>query len=250
MHILLLILPYALQLLCIIHIFKTGRSTMWIYVLIFLPGIGGIAYLLVEILPGLRLEKRIPEITDIVASRINPSRKIAALKKEADFTPSFNNKKALADEYLASGLFREALDIYDELLQGADKDNTSCLLMKAKALYGLREYPSGAEIIARLDELGFSYDREWEILIKLKILEHTLGKDEVDDLYRQARKKFSSFEINYYFTEYLIEQNNAAEAQAVIDEVKSRREYLRKNKITFDKTWADRAAALQGKLKK
>jgi hypothetical protein len=39
---------------CIFHAIKTGRINYWLFILIFLPGLGSIAYLLLEVLPGLR----------------------------------------------------------------------------------------------------------------------------------------------------------------------------------------------------
>ena len=51
---LLLILLYAVQAALIIHVIKTGRNQLWIWVLLLLPaGIGAIAYLAVEIIPEL-----------------------------------------------------------------------------------------------------------------------------------------------------------------------------------------------------
>jgi hypothetical protein len=47
------LIPFALQLLLIIHVLKTRRDFFWIYLLIFLPLVGGLAYIVVEILPGI-----------------------------------------------------------------------------------------------------------------------------------------------------------------------------------------------------
>ena len=248
MHIIFLALPYVLQLLAIIHIFKTGRSTMWVYLLIFLPLVGGVAYLLLEILPGLQLDKKIPGISDIVANKMNPSLKLERLKKEAAFTPSFNNRKNLADEYVISGFFNEALAIYNELLVGNEKNNTGCLLMKAKTLYALKNYPEAAKIIDQLEELKFSYDRVEEFLVKIKIRENTKNKEQVEELFQQARTRFNSFEINYYYTEYLIQQGEAVRALEMIEEIKTKTEYLRKAKVTYDRSWAEKAIALQKRL--
>jgi len=44
-------LTYFIQILLIIHVLKTGRDRYWIWLLLFLPLIGGIAYLVVEIIP-------------------------------------------------------------------------------------------------------------------------------------------------------------------------------------------------------
>ena len=44
----------SLQIICILHALKTSRRD-WLYLVIFLPGIGAIIYIIREILPGLRL---------------------------------------------------------------------------------------------------------------------------------------------------------------------------------------------------
>ena len=40
-----------LQLILIVHVIKTGRNTIWVFVLLFAPVVGGLAYLIVELLP-------------------------------------------------------------------------------------------------------------------------------------------------------------------------------------------------------
>ena len=249
MQYVIMVLPYLLQLCCIIHMFKTGRARYWLYIIIFLPYIGGIAYLIVEIIPGLRLGRNIPLFTDIVVSKIIPSHKIDKLKTEAEFTPSFNNRKNLADEYLNSGYFDEAIAIYDELLQGHESTNTSCLLQKAKALYGAARYEEAGSIIDTLDGMGFKYSREPEILVKLKIREHLLDKTQIDAMYEEAKQKFNSFEIMYYYVDYQIRQGDMEKAQRVIDEVKDTKAYLQKKRIAFDKGWANKAIALGRQIK-
>ena len=46
-----LALPIILEVLLVIHVIKTGRNTLWIWLIIFLPMAGGIAYFIVELLP-------------------------------------------------------------------------------------------------------------------------------------------------------------------------------------------------------
>ena len=48
---LLLIVPIVIQVLLIVHVLKTGRNQLWIWVLASLPLAGGIAYVAVEMIP-------------------------------------------------------------------------------------------------------------------------------------------------------------------------------------------------------
>ena len=46
-------LLWLVQLALIVHVFKTGRPFWWLWILLIAPVIGGIAYVLVELLPNL-----------------------------------------------------------------------------------------------------------------------------------------------------------------------------------------------------
>lgn len=45
-------LPLILNGICLLHALRTGRDQKWLWLLIMLPGIGAVAYLLVEVLPN------------------------------------------------------------------------------------------------------------------------------------------------------------------------------------------------------
>jgi hypothetical protein len=51
MHV--VILSAVIQGLAILHVLKTGRDFRWIFLLLFLPGIGVLIYFLIEVLPAL-----------------------------------------------------------------------------------------------------------------------------------------------------------------------------------------------------
>ena len=48
------ILSLIVQIFLIIHVIRTGRDRIWIWVLLFLPLAGGLAYLILELLPEWR----------------------------------------------------------------------------------------------------------------------------------------------------------------------------------------------------
>ena len=50
-------MPYLLiplvVIACVVHVVRTGRDRIWIYILLLAPGIGALAYLAAEVLPDL-----------------------------------------------------------------------------------------------------------------------------------------------------------------------------------------------------
>jgi hypothetical protein len=249
MQFVLAILPYVLQLLCIIHIIRNGKNTFWIYILIFVPYVGGIVYLIVEILPSLGKKGSISSITDIVVTKIIPTYKLKELESKLALSQSFENKRNLADEYVNCGYFDKAITLYDSILVGIDKNNSDILLSKAKALYGNHNYQEAYSQLTKIDGNGFEYKKESELLIKLKIMEHIKPKEEVILLYKDAKTRFNSFEIIYYYIDYMITQNDMTEARSAIKEIEDIKNQLNRNKVTYQKMWVRKALLLKLKIK-
>ena len=42
---------------CAVHALKTGRQMYWVFILFMFPGLGSVVYVIVEVLPGLALER-------------------------------------------------------------------------------------------------------------------------------------------------------------------------------------------------
>jgi hypothetical protein len=232
-----LAIPYLLQLLCIIHIFRTGRNTFWVYIVIFVPYVGGIAYLVVEVLPSLRMGAKLPQIVDIVVNVVNPSKKVRDLEHTAEYVPSAENVIKLAECYLDHGYFEKALGKYDSLLAGFLKDDTQTMLNKAKAHYGLKEYLKAQVVLDRLSEMGYSYRNEGEEMIRLKNLEHIIPFEKTLELYQSVKTKYKSFEISYYLMDFLYRNGQAEALETERKEVYLREMNLKKAGYRFDKTW-------------
>lgn len=55
-----LLVSIAIQVALIVHVIRTGRNSLWIWAIALLPLAGPIAYLLVEVMPGLWHSRRAP----------------------------------------------------------------------------------------------------------------------------------------------------------------------------------------------
>jgi hypothetical protein len=233
----LLALPYILQLLCILHIVRHHCEYYWIYIVILVPYVGGVAYLLVEIIPRLGRPRNVGSIIDIVNRTINPSYKIKEYEAIAELTPTFQNKKQLADEYMECGYFDKANSMYEAILVGVHKNDKIVILQRAKALYAMEIYKDANEIIEYLEKEKYEYRNEDEVMVKLKIKENIDDIAKVYTSYEDYKNKYSSFEIYYYFIDYLIRHNSLEQATQEIDNIDRMKTQLIKNRIVFDKRW-------------
>ena len=71
-------MPYiaivALQLLFVFHTVRTGRETIWIWILVFVPGIGCAAYFITQIMPELGHSRTARKAQNRLTKAIDPQR--------------------------------------------------------------------------------------------------------------------------------------------------------------------------------
>jgi len=78
------LVPYILQLALIIHCIKTNKPFYWIYLIIFIPYVGGVAYLLVELLPALLNSRQLRQTGQSIVRTFNPSVTIKKLEEQLE----------------------------------------------------------------------------------------------------------------------------------------------------------------------
>jgi hypothetical protein len=125
----------AITVALVVHCIKTGRNTIWIWVLVLLSGAGAIAYFIVEILP------------DLTGSRTS-KRAVRSVGRVLD--PGKDLRQAEAQARLRQGRSREAIDVYRQSLKGLFEHDPTLLQGLAAAQFAA-DLP--AEARATLDAL-------------------------------------------------------------------------------------------------
>lgn len=98
------ILIWLIQLALIIHVLKTGRSRYWIMALLFMPMIGGIAYLMIEILPEFSGSITGQRAVRNVKKTLNPGADLRQHEAAWDQSPNVDNGRRYAEALLDTGL--------------------------------------------------------------------------------------------------------------------------------------------------
>lgn len=134
------------DLLCIIHIYKTGRPYYWYLIVVGFPVLGALAYLLFEVVPstdGRRLAKR-------VIRKIDLSADLKERILEAERCGSVANRIALAEELVNTGQFDTAINLYQGCLTGLHQDDPEILFGLATACF---HKGAAAEAVSWLDRV-------------------------------------------------------------------------------------------------
>lgn len=251
MSYLLAVLPYLLQLLCIIHVVRTGRNTSWIWLIIFVPYVGGVAYLLVEVLPTLRRGGRraIASTAEVVQRAFNPSSRLKSLERTAAFSPTHENERALADEYAACGDPAKALVIYERLAAGMHARDADLALARARCFAALGRHHDGARLLDELEAGGHDFRTIAQALVRLDLMEHA-GCDgaALAAAWDRFARKFQSFEFAWHHASFLARTERKAEALAVIARVEDTKRQLDAMGQPFDRAWMRRVLRLRATI--
>src|ERR1700733_143283 len=142
-------LPIILDVLLVIHVFRTGRNTLWIFLIIFLPVAGAIAYFIVEVLPELLRSRTLPATRRSVKQALDPEAQLRRLQDEAQVTQNVASSQRLAEELLRHERFQDAAAVYRRILTGLYAHDPDLMLGLARAQFGGGDAPAAR---ATLDE--------------------------------------------------------------------------------------------------
>ena len=143
------LLVIVLDIALIVHAARTGRFMPWGYIILFLPGIGALAYVVVELVPEWFGSRGARRARGRLAGALDPGRRYRDLQDQLALVDTIANRSALAEECLALGKFDEALAQYNAILAKPLGDEPSFMLGKARAQLGLGD---AAAAVASFEE--------------------------------------------------------------------------------------------------
>lgn len=138
------------QIACLVHAGRTGRPYFWFMIILFVPGLGVLAYLAVEVIPGLFRGRAVARLSRTVSAGLDPTRQYRNLARAVETVPSVANFRALADECLRLGRYDEAIELYQNTLTGMHETEPGAMLGLAKAHFGNGDAGSAGVTLNRL----------------------------------------------------------------------------------------------------
>jgi hypothetical protein len=237
----------AIDVALVFHASKTGRAQPWAYIILMVPGIGALAYVVVELVPEWLGTYQGQKARARIGRALNPEKTYRALKDELEIADTIANREALAEECVALGRFDEAREQYDAILTMPLGEEPGYMLGRARAEFGLGRF---ADARATLDDLRSRWPN-WESadghLLYARTLEDDGHLDEAIAEYHALSAYYAGAEPRVRHGLALRKLGREAEARAVLADVVLRMSRAPKFARKIQAEWISMAeAALRG----
>lgn len=141
-------LTVVLQIFCGIHAYKNGRYS-WLWIILFFPFVGCMIYLLVEVLPDMRSAG--DQVAVQAKRTLMPEGVIKELKEKLEFCDTYDNRIALADEYVRCKQYKNAIELLSKYSEkGMDADDDVLLGKLAYAYFMQEDYPQAKRYLLKI----------------------------------------------------------------------------------------------------
>jgi hypothetical protein len=238
-----LLLTYVPALLLCWHIVRTGRDTFWLWIVLMAPGIGSIAYVLLNIVPEIFRGKTARNVAAAARETLDPHREYREAKQACDDTPTVRNQSRLATAAMHMGKYAEAEQLFRAAAQGVHADDPVLLLALANALLELKRPADALEVLQRLGE-DEAHGRTPAAALSLGRAYEELGRiPEADTALQWAAERMPGFEALARYAAFMARNGRQAEAREVVAELDKRLTKLRGQFRKEALTWRDHAAA-------
>jgi hypothetical protein len=222
----------ALQAICVIHCIRKSNQQRWIFIIIFLPLIGCLAYFFSEIVTA----RDLGSIQTGLGTMINPTGRIRQLEDNLRFTDTFNNRVMLADAYLAIGRTDEAIELYTSSLTGAFTENEYVIKQLIAAYFIQQRY----EELIPLAEKIYKYPEFARSKAQLQYacaLSYTGDSQGAEREFKKMKARFSAFEARYQYGLFLLQAGRGEEARTIFRDITDEAPHLSGRERRFNRAW-------------
>jgi hypothetical protein len=214
-----LLLSLVIQVLLIVHVIRTGRNQLWIFVLAFLPLAGSIAYVAVEIIPDLFRSRAAQRTARGLRKAMDPTATLRRYESEARVAGNVATRQRYAEELVRHERYDEAIAQYREVLTGLYEHDPNLMLGLAQAQFGKGDARAARETLDELIRLNPEFRSPAGHLLYARALAAEGNVQKALEEYRVVAPAFPGAEASVRYAQLLEAQGQREEARKVAREL-------------------------------
>ncbi len=236
------LITIALQVAFVIHCLRTGRNTIWIWIIVLLPVAGAIAYVALEILPELLGSRTAKRAARGLRKSIDPERDLRAAEAASRGATDIASRQRYAEELMRTGRAQEAAPIYKSLLTGLYEHDPDLMLGMARAQFALRDFSATRDTLTQLIAHNPSFKSHDGHLLFARTLEELADTDAALHEYATLAPSYPGAEPTVRYARLLKTAGRQLEAQQLLRDLLNRAERAPAHYRKAQQEWLDAAA--------
>jgi len=240
----LLILSIIVQVALIIHVVKTGRNQIWIWVLALLSLPGAIAYIVVEILPELFRSRTAQRTARGLRKAMDPGADLRRYESEARVGSNVASRQRYAEELVRHERYDEAIGQYREALTGLYEHDPNLMLGLAQAQFGKGDASAARATLDELIRRNPDFRSPAGHLLYARALEAEGNVPKALEEYAVLAPSYPGAEASVRYAQLLQAQGRRAEAQKVARELLEQARIAPSHYRRAQRPWLDAAQRL------
>ncbi len=238
------IVSLVIQALLIIHCIKTGRNTIWIWVIALLSYAGIVAYVVVELLPDLFGSTTARRAGRGMRRILDPHGDLRRYEQEARVGMNVANLQRYADELVRKGRYDEAIVEYRKALTGLYEHDPNLMLGVARAQFEKGDATAARTTLDDLIRLNPDFRSHEGHLLYARALETEGNFAKALEEYKVLAPAYPGAEAAVRYAQLLKAQGQAEESRRVardlLDEARIAPAHYRR----AQRSWLDQAERL------
>ena len=240
----LLILSILVQVALIIHVVKTGRNQIWIWVLALLSLPGAIAYIAVEVLPELFRSRAAQRTARGLRKAMDPGRELRRYESETRVAGNVASRQRYAEELVRHQRHDEAIAQYREALTGLYEHDPNLMLGLAQAQFGKGDASAARATLDDLIRHNQDFRSPAGHLLYARALEAEGNVPKALEEYAVLAPSYPGAEASVRYAQLLQAQGRRAEAQKVARELLEQARIAPGHYRRAQRPWLDAAQRL------
>ena len=200
------------------HVIRTGRNTLWIFAIGFLPGIGSLAYVIAEVLPDFFGGRTARRAKSGMQRMIDPNRDLRRASAEVEISGNVDARR-LGEELYERGQFADAIDVFRGGLKGIFEHDPTLLLGLAKAQFGNQDFPGARATLEGLSQHNPDFKSADAQLLYARTLEAQDALDEAEREYALIAPGYPGAEARLRYALLLKRRGKLPDAQRVLKDL-------------------------------
>jgi hypothetical protein len=241
------VLSLVIQALLIIHVIKTGRNTIWIWVLALLSYAGVIAYVAAELIPELLRSRTAQRAGRNMKKALDPNADLRRYENEARVGGNVASLQRYAEELTRQGRYDEAIAQYRKALTGLYEHDPNIMLGIAQAQFGKGDASATRQTLDDLIRLNPDFRSPQGHLLYARALEGEGNAAKALEEYKVLATSYPGAEAGARYAQLLKSQGNPDEARKVAQEMLEASRIAPEHYRRAQKEWLDIAERIGGR---